>query len=69
MALTNWDYLTYSLRVPSPAYLDIGDAFDLTGGRNTEASRQNILTLFPNDLNNTQKGYINETIAVIRDRR
>ena len=65
MALTDWDYLTYPLSVPSPANLNIGDALDLVGGRNFESSHEDILTLFPNDLDNNQTEYINQTIMVI----
>jgi hypothetical protein len=68
MALTDWDYLTYPLSVPSLANLNIGDAFDLVGGRNFESSREDILPLFPNDLDNAQKEYLNQTITVIRNR-
>jgi hypothetical protein len=68
MALTNWDYITYSMRVPSPAHLNIGDALDLAGGRNFESSREDIPRLFPNDLNNNQISYLNQTNDVIRSR-
>ena len=68
MALTDWDYLTYSLRVPSPANLNLGDALDLVGGKSFESSRRDILTLFPNDLNNAQIEYLNQSITIIRDR-
>ena len=68
MALTDWDYLMYPLSVPSPANLNIRDAFDLVGGRNFESLHKDILSLFPNDLDNAQKEYLNQTITVIRNR-
>ena len=68
MALTDWDYLTYSLRVPSPANLNLGDALVLVGGKSFESSHRDILTLFPNDLNNVQIEYLNQSITIIRDR-
>ena len=54
MALTDWNYLTYSLRVPLPANLNLRDALDLVDGKSFESSRRDILTLFLNDLNNAQ---------------
>ena len=69
MALTNWDYLTYLLRVSSPANLNLRDVLDFTSRRNFESSRQNILTLFSNHLNDMQIAYLNETIMIIRNRQ
>ena len=68
MALTDCDYLTYSLRVPLPANLNLRDALDLVGGKSFKSSRRDILTLFPNDLNNAQIEYLNQSITIIRDR-
>ncbi len=69
MALTDWDYLTYSLGVPSPDHLNLGDALDLANYRSSESSREDILTFHPNDLDDRQRRYINETMAIIRTRQ
>ena len=69
MILNNWNYLTYSLRVPSPDYLNLGDVLDLADFTNFETSRADALSLFPNDLDDIQRRYINDTISIIRDRQ
>ena len=69
MVLNNWNYLMYSLRVPSPDYLNFGDALDLADFTNFEMSHANALSLFPNNLDNIQRRYINDTISLICDRQ
>src|SRR5438874_7334760 len=69
MALTNWNYVTYLLGAPSPAHLDLEGALDLANFRNSESSRENILTLFLNNLNDRQRRYLNATSQIIRNQQ
>jgi len=57
----------YLLRVPSPNYLNLGDALDLADFTNFETSRADAFSLFPNDLDGIQRRYINDTISIIHD--
>ena len=43
MVLSNWDYLTYSMSVPTSGSWSIGNAFDLLSYDDISASRQDII--------------------------
>lgn len=45
--LSHWDYLTYSMSVPTPGHWNIGNAFDLTSYVNTNPSRRDIINKPP----------------------
>jgi hypothetical protein len=67
-ALTHWDYLTYSLRVPSPDHWNLGDALDITTFTSNEPSRTEMITLYQNDLDREQVQYLQTTATIIQGR-
>jgi hypothetical protein len=53
--LSNWDYLTYSVSVPTPCYWSIGNAFDLVTYEDISRSRQDII-------NNPPRGKVADSV-------
>jgi hypothetical protein len=53
--LSNWDYLTYSMPVPTSCYWSIGNAFDLVSYDDISLSRQDII-------NNPPRGKVADSV-------
>jgi len=64
LLLTNWDYTTHSLAVPSPDYWNLGDAFDITLYTSRDPTHSDIASS-RSEISRDQKAYLESTVNTI----